>query len=228
MRTDDCIVVDEADNILRNASKYDAHRFETAQPTGLLHRAFSVFLFNSDNKLLLQQRASSKITFPDVWTNTCCSHPLFAVKPSEVDLPDDVSAGRCDGVKNAAIRKLEQELGISLNTFTTADFKYLTRLHYCAADTNDQGVRSGWGEHEVDYILFVKADVKLSPNPDEVRDVKYVDQAELAAMMRPESGLKWSPWFRIIAKQFLPLWWKDLNKTITTNDLVDYSKIHKF
>lgn len=44
--------------------------------TGLLHRAFSVFLFNSENKLLLQQRATEKITFPDMWTNTCCSHPL--------------------------------------------------------------------------------------------------------------------------------------------------------
>jgi isopentenyl-diphosphate delta-isomerase len=43
---------------------------------GLLHRAFSVFLFNSENKLLLQQRANEKITFPDLWTNTCCSHPL--------------------------------------------------------------------------------------------------------------------------------------------------------
>ena len=44
--------------------------------TGLLHRAFSVFLFDSQNRLLLQQRASEKITFPDMWTNTCCSHPL--------------------------------------------------------------------------------------------------------------------------------------------------------
>jgi isopentenyl-diphosphate delta-isomerase len=57
-------------------------RFEEGQPHGLLHRAFSVFLFNSENKLLLQQRAASKITFPKVWTNTCCSHPLYGHSPT--------------------------------------------------------------------------------------------------------------------------------------------------
>ena len=56
--------------------------FEDGQPRGQLHRAFSVFLFNSQNKLLLQQRAASKITFPKVWTNTCCSHPLHGYTPT--------------------------------------------------------------------------------------------------------------------------------------------------
>jgi len=55
------------------------------QPRGILRRAFSVFLFNSEGKLLLQQRAPTKITFPNVWTNTCCSHPLFGYNPTEVD-----------------------------------------------------------------------------------------------------------------------------------------------
>ena len=58
-------------------SKYASHRFIPEQTRGLLHRAFSVFLFNADDKLLLQQRASTKITFPSLWTNTCCSHPLY-------------------------------------------------------------------------------------------------------------------------------------------------------
>lgn len=57
-------------------------RFNAAQPEGILHRAFSVFLFDDRGRLLLQQRASSKITFPDVWTNTCCSHPLHGYSPS--------------------------------------------------------------------------------------------------------------------------------------------------
>lgn len=57
-------------------------RFNAAQPGGVLHRAFSVFLFDDRGRLLLQQRASSKITFPDVWTNTCCSHPLHGYSPS--------------------------------------------------------------------------------------------------------------------------------------------------
>lgn len=59
-------------------------RFVEGQPEGRLHRAFSVFLFNSRNELLLQQRAASKITFPGVWTNTCCSHQLYGQSPDEV------------------------------------------------------------------------------------------------------------------------------------------------
>ena len=81
MRKDQCICVDNADSIVGSASKADAHRFGERQPTGMLHRAFSVFLFSSDGRLLLQQRADSKVTFPSVWTNTCCSHPLQANSP---------------------------------------------------------------------------------------------------------------------------------------------------
>jgi isopentenyl-diphosphate delta-isomerase type 1 len=82
MAKDACILVDEADRITGHASKYDAHRFVPSQPKGLLHRAFSVFLFDSQDRLLLQQRAASKITFPRVWTNTCCSHPLHGYTPT--------------------------------------------------------------------------------------------------------------------------------------------------
>jgi isopentenyl-diphosphate delta-isomerase len=67
MLQDNCIVVDERDVITGSANKADAHRFGADQPQGLLHRAFSVFLFSSDGKLLLQQRAQDKITFPGGW-----------------------------------------------------------------------------------------------------------------------------------------------------------------
>lgn len=67
------------------------------QPRGILHRAFSVFLFDSQGRLLLQQRAASKITFPDVWTNTCCSHPLSGYTPTEVDTPKDLADGSVMG-----------------------------------------------------------------------------------------------------------------------------------
>jgi isopentenyl-diphosphate delta-isomerase type 1 len=93
MAKDQCITVSEADNIVGHASKYDVHRFSPSQPKGVLHRAFSVFLFNSENKLLLQQRAAGKITFPGVWTNTCCSHPLYGQEPPEVDGPEAVTSG---------------------------------------------------------------------------------------------------------------------------------------
>jgi isopentenyl-diphosphate Delta-isomerase len=108
---------------------------------GLLHRAFSVFIFRpSDAKLLLQQRASEKITFPDMWTNTCCSHPLddFDVEKVEKDQL---------GVRVAASRKLEHELGIPKSQTPIDEFQYLTRIHYLAPS---DGV---WGEHEGTKVI---------------------------------------------------------------------------
>jgi isopentenyl-diphosphate delta-isomerase len=103
---------------------------------GLLHRAFSAFVFRpSDGKLLLQQRASEKITFPDMWTNTCCSHPLDDFEREKVEA-DQL------GVKVAASRKLEHELGIPQSQTPINQFQYLTRIHYLAPSS---GL---WGEHE--------------------------------------------------------------------------------
>ena len=99
MHKDECITVDAADAITGSANKCDSHRFTVQQPAGRLHRAFSVFLFDGDDRLLLQRRARSKITFPGVWTNTCCSHPLHGHEPSEVDAPEDVAAGTVMGAK---------------------------------------------------------------------------------------------------------------------------------
>ena len=84
MHQDECIVVSEHDEITGSTNKHDCHRFEPRQPRGLLHRAFSVFLFDGEGRLLLQQRAKHKITFPSVWTNSCCSHPLMGQQPDEV------------------------------------------------------------------------------------------------------------------------------------------------
>lgn len=104
---------------------------------GLLHRAFSVFLFDSQNRLLLQQRATEKITFPDMWTNTCCSHPLGIPGETGTTLEESVQ-----GVRRAAVRKLDQELGINASQVPIDDFKFLTRIHYKAPSDGK------WGEHE--------------------------------------------------------------------------------
>lgn len=112
MLKDTCILVNEVDEVTGHASKKECHIFDSGRPKGLLHRAFSVFLFNAKNELLLQQRASSKITFPSVWTNTCCSHPLHGYDPTEVEDLKDAEAGRTPATINAAIRKLDHELGI--------------------------------------------------------------------------------------------------------------------
>jgi len=226
MLKDECILLDQDDEIIGHASKKDAHVFDKTNPRGLLHRAFSVFLFDSEGRLLLQKRASDKITFPNVWTNTCCSHPLHGYEPNEVDSSANVAKGKVDGVKAAASRKLEHELGIPLGK--VKQYKYLTRLHYWAADVVTHGKKSPWGEHEIDYILFAQADVKVKPNPEEVGEIRYVTQEELREMMDPKSGLLWSPWFRIIAEKFLPYWWEDLETTLNSDEFVDYQTIHRF
>ena len=226
MASDMCLEVDEHDRILGSVSKREAHSVTEQSPRARLHRAFSVFLFDEANRLLLQQRAGSKITFPNVWTNTCCSHPLFC--PEEMDTEEKVRSGEVPGIKRASIRKLQDELGIDPSSLTTQQFKYLTRVIYFARDETTYGTEScPWAEHEVDYILFVRASVKLDPNPEEVQQVRYVSREELEEMMRPSSGLLWSPWFHALAQSHLPQWWEDLNDTLLSDKFVDTQRIYR-
>ncbi|PFH54463.1 hypothetical protein AMATHDRAFT_134609 [Amanita thiersii Skay4041] len=196
-----CILVDENDIAIGAMDKKTCmycHLMDNINK-GLLHRAFSVFIFRpSDGRLLLQQRASEKITFPDRWTNTCCSHPLddFEAEKNEKDQL---------GVKIAGSRKLEHELGIPQSQTPIGQFQYLTRIHYLAP-SNDM-----WGEHEVDYILFLTRDVTVEPNPNEVRAYKYVNKEELKAMFEDPS-INFTPWFKLIARDFLFGWWDELLK----------------
>src|SRR5271155_1456870 len=117
---------------------------------GLLHRAFSLFLFNPQTKkLLMQQRATEKITFPDQWTNTCCSHPLHTTSELGYDLPTSIA-----GVKRAAQRKLDHELGIKAAQVPTEDMDFLTRIHYLSP--SGQGI---WGEHESMFLQYYNAEI---------------------------------------------------------------------
>ncbi|KAL0029304.1 hypothetical protein WJX79_008998 [Trebouxia sp. C0005] len=155
------------------------------------------------------------------------SHPLHGYDPGEVDDYSSVASGAVMGTKRAAVRKLGHELGIPPHQLPLDRFKFLTRLHYCAADEETYGPKAEWGEHEIDYILFVKADVDVAPNSEEVDAYEYVNITQLKSMMKPTSGLLWSPWFRILANHFLENWWQDIDKTLQTNDHVDLHKIHK-
>jgi isopentenyl-diphosphate delta-isomerase len=193
-----CIVLDENDIPIGSASKKVCHLMENIDK-GLLHRAFSVFLFDSQNRLLLQQRATEKITFPDMWTNTCCSHPLGI--PGETGIGLDSSV---QGVRRAAVRKLDHELGIKAKQVPIDDFRFLTRIHYKSPSDGK------WGEHEIDYILFIKADVDLDPSPNEVRDTCYVSQVDLKAMFQ-DKNLKFTPWFKLICESMLFEWWDHLD-----------------
>jgi len=225
MESDMLIAVDTNDVVVPNAdlSKRGGHSFNEATPRAILHRAFSFFLFDKDAKMLLTKRALDKITFPGVWTNTCCSHPLTGMTPDEVD-PVPAAYPSFPGIKHASIRKLRHELGIEPQHISHDGIQFLTRFHYWAADTLTYGKDAPWGEHEVDYILFLQStsNVPVKANPEEVAEYKYVSLQELRDMME-EPGLLWSPWFRGIMDRGGWDWWADLEGSLAgkyTNEKV--------
>lgn len=206
-----CILIDEDDKKIGAESKKNCH-LNSNIDKGLLHRAFSVFLFNSDEKLLLQQRSDAKITFPGCFTNTCCSHPLHT--PKELEEKDAI------GVRTAAQRRLQAELGIPVDQVPPEEMTYLTRIHYKA---QSDGV---WGEHEIDYILFMQKDVDLNPDPNEIQSHCYVSKEELKEILEKakKNELKITPWFSLIAETFLFKWWDNLHDL---KQFIDHNRIHR-
>nr|ACO15360.1 Isopentenyl-diphosphate Delta-isomerase I [Caligus clemensi] len=206
-----CILVNEKDDILGHASKRKCHELDSKGQSSL-HRAFSLFIFNEQYELLLQKRSDTKITFPSLWTNTCCSHPLFDV-PGEKD--------GVEGVKKASRRRLFNELGVPEDTLSLSDITFLTRILY--ASPSKCGV---WGENELDYILFYRGDVSISPNPEEVSDTLFLKMNELDDFIREGSKYEsLTPWFQIISQRFLPHWWKSLQQI---QECEDKTSIHSF
>lgn len=156
------ILVDEFDNEIGTMEKMEAHR------KGVLHRAFSVLLFNSQGELLLQKRAKNKYHSGGLWTNTCCSHPL----PQE-------------SIEDAASRRLKQEMGIDLQP--TFAFKFIYKTHL------DQSLI----EHEYDHVYTGVFDGTPVINKDEVEEWKFMDLTSLRKDIKqfPES---YTTWFKII------------------------------
>lgn len=188
------ILVDENDSAIGSASKVSAH-----YQAGLLHRAFSVLMFDREGRLLLQKRADDKVTFPGVWANSCCSHPLSS--DSESELID------ASGVKRAAIRKLHQELGISPDDLSLDDFHFVTKMMYSARMNAD------WIEREIDHILVIQADVDIKMNQNEVSEIKWVSKQELEQILAGDVdiGGEIAPWFRCIAERVMTdEWWDSI------------------
>jgi isopentenyl-diphosphate delta-isomerase len=205
-----CILVDSNDHSLGQASKRQCHLKDSLTQKSPLHRAFSLFIFNKDNELLMQQRSDTKVIFPGLWSNTCCSHPLYF--PSEMETQDGI------GPKRAAQRKVFQELGIEADQVPIDQMQYLTRIEY-SADSNGP-----WAENEIDYIIFLKCfhPVNLKPNPDEVKAVSYVKQNELGDFLSDVGPDGLTPWFNLMADSLLPKWWNgidDLSKFINHKDI---------
>ncbi|MGB7203658.1 MAG: isopentenyl-diphosphate Delta-isomerase [Pyrinomonadaceae bacterium] len=160
---DDMIVyVDEQDNVLATAPKLAAHNSDTK-----LHRAFSVFLFNSKGELLLQQRALSKKTWPGVWSNSCCGHVMLH-----------------ETVEHAAKRRLSHELGIRVD-----------KLHLVLPDFRYRAEKDGVVENEICPVFVGCTSALPVANPDEVNDVKWVAWRKfIAEVADPANG--YSPWAR--------------------------------
>ena len=203
------IGVDENDVETVKLSKVEAH-----YGAGHLHRAFSVLLFDSNNRLLIQKRATDKVTFPGVWANSCCSHPLYS------DLERETNDAM--GVKRAAIRKLNQELGISESQLSVDDFHFITKMIYSSR------MNAEWIEREIDHILMIQADVDVEINHNEVSEVKWVNQEELEEMLvadvQGEGEI--APWFRCIASRLMTDdWWSAIGDETKISELVD-DEIH--
>jgi isopentenyl-diphosphate delta-isomerase len=156
------ILVDEKDNQIGLMEKEEAH------VKALLHRAFSVFVFNDKNELLLQQRALGKYHSAGLWTNTCCSHP----RENET-------------ISDAAHRRLMEEMGFD------CELKTMHKFIYKASFSN------GLTEHELDYVLkgFYQGDIL--PNKDEVHNYKWVDMAWLLNDIEQNPNL-YTIWFKLI------------------------------
>lgn len=161
------ILVDENDTPIGLMEKIEAHR------KALLHRAFSVFIFNSKGELLLQQRALDKYHSPGLWTNTCCSHQ----RDGETNL-------------EAANRRLWEEMGMK------TPLKELFSFIYKAPFDN------GLTEHELDYVLIGYSDENPNINPTEVAAYQWKDISSIKEDISqfPE---KYTAWFKIIFDRFL-------------------------
>ncbi len=158
---DDVVLVDAYDAPTGEAPKLEAHR------RGLLHRAFSVFLYDSAGRMLLQQRAHAKYHSGGLWTNTCCSHPR----------PGEQTAA-------AAARRLREEMGVSCPLEPAFEFVYR------AAFAN------GLVEHEYDHVFVGRFEGSPRPDPAEVADWRWAGIEELRAE-QARTPERFSAWFRI-------------------------------
>ena len=155
------ILVDEQDNPIGLMEKMEVHE------KAILHRAFSVFVFNHQGQLLLQQRALTKYHSAGLWTNTCCSHP----RPEE-------------STEAAATRRLSEEMGFC--TSLEKVFNFIYTAHF------DNGLT----EHEFDHVFIGFFDGVIKPNTEEVNSFQYIsfDEIDVHLISTPEI---YTEWFKI-------------------------------
>ncbi|XP_074127690.1 isopentenyl-diphosphate Delta-isomerase 1-like [Sminthopsis crassicaudata] len=206
-----CIIIDENDHVIGAEDKKTCHLYKNIQK-GLLHRAFSVVLFNSNKQLLVQERSDSKIIFPGYFTDSCSSHPLS----NTLELDENNAIG----VRRAAQRRVQAELGIPLEQVPLDDIIYMTRYHYKARSDET------WGEHEIAYLLLMTKDVNLNPDSRELKNYYYMSKEELRELLaKGDKGeAKITPWLKLMAENFLFKWWDSLPNV---NHFLDHKTIHR-
>lgn len=160
------VLVNPEDEVLGLMEKQQAH------VNGLLHRAFSIFLFNSKGEMLLQKRAAKKYHSPNQWTNAVCSHP----RNGETYL---------DG----ATRRLKEELGVTADLSEKFNFIY-------KADVGE-----GLWEHELDHVFIGNYEGEFNLNKDEVDEVRYVSMKELDQELS-QNPEHFTEWFKIILEEY--------------------------
>lgn len=161
------ILIDTNDSPIGQMEKLEAHQ------KGELHRAFSIFIFNTKGELLLQQRALDKYHSGGLWTNTCCSHP----RPGEDNLA-------------AANRRLKEEMGMKANLTPAFSFTYRAEFE------------SGLIEHEYDHVFFGKSDLLPVINKEEVEQYKYInlDTLKQELLLYPDH---YTPWLKICLEKVI-------------------------
>lgn len=160
------VLVDEKDKEIGVMPKLEAHIY------GLLHRAFSVFIFDDRGRILLQRRALDKYHSGGLWTNSCCSHP----RPSE-------------DVKYAALRRLREEMGMECDIEEVFSFVYKAKFD------------NGLTEYEYDHVYLGHSNTLPQINKEEVEEFKYMTRDELLHDMagHPE---KYTEWFKLCIKDY--------------------------
>lgn len=161
------VLVNENDEVLGTMEKLEAHQ------KGVLHRAFSVFLFNEKGQMLLQKRAATKYHSPNKWTNTCCSHPMLN-----------------ETYQDAALRRLREELGIAAEIQPIFHFIY-------KADVGD-----GLWEHELDHVFIGNYEGVFQLNPEEVSEIRYITLDDLLQEVSSHPD-DFTEWFKIILSEYM-------------------------
>lgn len=165
---EEVILVNKHDEELGSMEKIEAHK------KAALHRAVSVFIFNSNGEMLLQKRSLRKYHSPGLWTNTACTHPML--DESNTD---------------AAIRRLYQEIGINEeNLIKVFDFIYKEKLD------------NELTEHELDHVFIGISDKTPNPNPDEVCDFMYIKPKLLIKHVN-QNPHEYTAWFKIIVERVI-------------------------